>query len=63
VFLGGVVVAVIGFLLALRLREVPLRRRATTVAANVVEPGPEGAPESVAPTEPAAESETQQSRA
>jgi EmrB/QacA subfamily drug resistance transporter len=45
VFLGGVVVAVIGFVLALRLREVPLRRRAQaqTKAADTL---PERAAES-----------------
>ena len=36
VFLGGVVVAVLGFLLALRLREVPLRRRTSHHAIGVV---------------------------
>ncbi len=34
VFLGGIVVAVIGFLLAMRLREVPLRRRRGPAATN-----------------------------
>lgn len=38
VFLGGVVIAVIGFGLALRLREVPLRRRERPVASGSVEP-------------------------
>lgn len=38
VYLGGIVIAVLGFLLALRLREVPLRHRATPV------PDPAAAP-------------------
>jgi EmrB/QacA subfamily drug resistance transporter len=42
VFLGGTVVAVIGFLLALRLREVPLRRRPGTPAPPVAPVGQPG---------------------
>jgi hypothetical protein len=49
VFIGGVVVAVIGFVLALRLREVPLRRRAKVAAA---EPADHARPAALAPVEP-----------
>jgi EmrB/QacA subfamily drug resistance transporter len=41
VFLGGTVVAVVGFLLALRLREVPLRRRAKAGTPVAPDPGRE----------------------